>query len=285
MNRSAELIRSILSCEEHISIDHEYIIIDNGSTDSTEYDILNLNKKLKNIKYYKQETNLGVARGRNLGYLLASGEICYFIDDDAVVSTEGMILDEGYKAILSDNDLFAMSTNCFDTSKDCFVIGGFRKGEPFGKMGYVKGFTGFSHFIAKYRIQWDYLYPNNIMYGSEELYFALNTFREGKKILFFEPMCITHIPSSSTRNSSYWQKKNAYINTYVIKKYFVPAIFMWLSFFFFLGRALKNEHFKFWNLFDYCREAKLRYDSKYCRKMSILQEFQLIKLYGILSAL
>ena len=284
MNRSQELIRSILSCEEHISIEHEYVIVDNGSTDSTEQDIANLDKAL-NIRYYKQEKNLGVAGGRNLGYRLAAGDVCYFIDDDAVVSTEGLILDEAYETILRDEELFAMSTNCFDTAKNCYVVGGFRRGEPFGKMGYVKGFTGFSHFIAKHRISWDGLYPDNIIYGSEELYFALSTFREGKKILYFEPMCITHMPSQSTRKSPYWQKKNAYINTYVIKKYFMPGIFQWLSFLLFMGRALKNEHGRIWRLPEYCREVKARYDVRYRRGMRVEQMWELIRLYGFLASI
>jgi len=284
MNRSCELIRSILSCEEHISIEHEYVIVDNGSTDSTEQDIANLDKAL-NIRYYKQEKNLGVAGGRNLGYRLAAGDVCYFIDDDAVVSTEGLILDKAYETIRNNEELFAMSTNCFDTAKNCQVVGGFRRGEPFGKMGYVKGFTGFSHFIAKFRISWDTLYPENIIYGSEELYFALNTFREGKKILYFEPMCITHMPSQSTRNSPYWQKKNAYINTYVIKKYFVPSALRWLSFLLFMGRALKNERGKIWRLPEYCREVKARYDAQYQRRMRVKQMWELIRLYGFMSSI
>lgn len=285
MNRSSELVRSILSCEERISIDHEYVIIDNGSTDTTEADITDLTKNVANIYYYKQKKNLGVAGGRNLGYKLASGEICYFIDDDAVVSTKGKILDSAYEYIHSNSELFAMSTNCFDHKKNEYVVGGFQKKSREDKPCYVKGFTGFSHFIAKNRFPKEYLYPDNLVYGSEELYFALCSFKYDGKIWYYQDMLVEHFPSVSTRNSPEWQKKNAYINTYVIKKYTYPVVVIWVSSIFFGLRAMRNEKYNISKLMDYYREAKKRYNKKYIDRLTLKQYFELLKKYRVMSIL
>ena len=82
MNRSKELIRSIESCERCITIDHDYVVLDNASTDDKENQVEILKNKGLKIIYSKQKENHGVAGGRNLAYELADGDVCYFIDDD-----------------------------------------------------------------------------------------------------------------------------------------------------------------------------------------------------------
>lgn len=61
----------------------ELIIIDDGSTDGTKNQIIKLQKKYKNIKYFFQE-NKGFASARNLGLKKAKGDIIAFTDDDCV---------------------------------------------------------------------------------------------------------------------------------------------------------------------------------------------------------
>lgn len=285
MNRSEELKKSILSCETRVSVPHEYVIIDNGSTDNTEPMISGLKKSGLLINYFKQKKNMGVSEGRNIGYRLAKGDICYFIDDDAVVSTEGLIIDKAYNYLDGHADLYAMSTNCYDHKKNSYVVGGFSKKEKTFNATYVKGYTGFSHFISKTRYPKSYLYPNNLIYGSEELYFALSAFKHGGKIWYYKEMLVEHFPSLNTRNTPYWQKKNAYINTYVIKKYFYPQGVIWISSIFFAVRAFRNDSFKISGIKNYFIESRNRYDGQFRDPLSISQYCKLIKTYRMMSIL
>ena len=96
-NRKDSLEKTILSCIDHVSIEWELIVVDNGSTDGTRTMVEDMQKEIGfALQYYYSNTNLGVAGARNLGYDLAKGEILYFIDDDAIVNTSGTCLDEGY---------------------------------------------------------------------------------------------------------------------------------------------------------------------------------------------
>ena len=99
-NRCEELKKSILSCEAHISMEHEYIIVDNGSADDTHLMVEDLIEQGLRIEYFKQTENKGVSEGRNIAFSLAKGEICYFIDDDAVIISDGFVLDDAYKLMM-----------------------------------------------------------------------------------------------------------------------------------------------------------------------------------------
>lgn len=65
----------------------EIIIIDDGSTDATENLVKSLQKKYKNLKYFKQK-NKGPASARNLGLKHAKGHILAFLDDDCKVNDD-----------------------------------------------------------------------------------------------------------------------------------------------------------------------------------------------------
>ena len=51
-----------------MSIEHEYVIVDNGSKDDTEAKINALIADRMNIRYLRQESNRGVSGGRNIGF-------------------------------------------------------------------------------------------------------------------------------------------------------------------------------------------------------------------------
>lgn len=65
---------------------HEIIIVDNASSDETAKSIVDMN--LPNLKYHKNETNLGFARGCNIGYSLASFDNVMFLNNDIRVKAD-----------------------------------------------------------------------------------------------------------------------------------------------------------------------------------------------------
>ena len=66
----------------------EIILINDGSTDSSDVVCKDLRKQFSNIKYYETE-NMGVSHARNLGIEKSSGKFIAFVDgDDFFISTK-----------------------------------------------------------------------------------------------------------------------------------------------------------------------------------------------------
>lgn len=280
-NRSQELRKSIISCQERISIDHEFIIIDNGSTDDTE-DIIN--ELIKNDKYpiiyLYQEENLGVSGGRNEGYRNAHGDICYFIDDDATVISDGLILDEAYNYMLSNPRIFAMGTDCYDTVRKKALRGLHEKGHSDDLDGEIRGYIGCSHFVRKHFDGNNYLYPSNLFYGAEELYVGLNTYRCGGCVWYYSGLKILHQPSSSTRNTAENNKRNGHINTFLIKRYFLPSYLQWISSILFFLRIIRFEKYNLERIRNCYHLVDKRTDKKYSKKLNIKDVLYLCNKFG-----
>lgn len=85
-NDGDNFIKLIPKIHSYLSNDDEIIFIDDGSTDDSYEKILNLvrDRKYKNVKIYRNDTNIGVVETENLGAKLAVGEFLYFAasDDD-----------------------------------------------------------------------------------------------------------------------------------------------------------------------------------------------------------
>ena len=279
-NRSTELIKSIESCEAHVSMEHEYVIIDNGSTDDTEHHIAKKVSEGYPIRYLLQDKNYGVSGGRNIGFKEAKGDICYFIDDDATIISDGFGLDKAYEYMKSNRNVMAMGTDCYDTERKMKLVGPLEKGMPSNSISPIRSYIGCSHFVRKEGFQYDYLYPNNLMYGSEELYEGLSVYRAGGIVMQFPELKVLHQPSSKTRDDRRVRQRHGHINTFVIKKYFLPVGYSLISNVLFLLRIARFEKFSVKQIKKDFNEVKLRYDCRYERKMTPYTTKALIKKFG-----
>ncbi len=80
-NRKATIIRAINSLIAQTETDWEAIIVDDGSTDDTYFEIHGLLKKYSNIRYVRQN-NKGAAESKNRGIQHAKGLYFTFLDSD-----------------------------------------------------------------------------------------------------------------------------------------------------------------------------------------------------------
>lgn len=80
-NRAHLVKRAIASVLIQAYRNWELIIIDDGSTDETEHVVIPIVKSDPRIKYF-YHTNKGLARSRNIGITLSSGEYTTFLDSD-----------------------------------------------------------------------------------------------------------------------------------------------------------------------------------------------------------
>ena len=279
-NRCAELKESIESCEQHISIEHEYVIVDNGSTDDTEVMLNDLSQKGLKIRYLFQIKNRGVSGGRNIGYEEAAGDILYFIDDDATIISKGLCLDKAYNFMRAHDEVYAMGTEAYDTERKQRLVGCTSKRSIYG-YSISRNYIGCSHFIRRGLFGKGKLYPDNLIYGSEELYAGLSIVRFEGLTLLFDDVLVLHRPSKSTRTSREARRREGYINTLLIKHYFLPTAIYVLSILLFAIRSIKSENFNIMQVLKNYKTSAERYDPAYNRKLPFKRIIELSKLYGI----
>lgn len=78
--------KSCLKDLEQLPDDHEIIIVDNGSTDETAKAFENYSIDSR-VVYHRSETNLGFAKGCNLGYSLSTAPNVLFLNNDIRVKS------------------------------------------------------------------------------------------------------------------------------------------------------------------------------------------------------
>lgn len=286
-NRRKELLKAMQSCIKHTKRFIEFVIVDNHSTDNTKSAVESFCKSLgaASLNYIYLEKNTGVSYARNVGYKAAKGDILFFIDDDAEVTSAGNSLDDVYDFMRSCRKVMA----CTGVSHD------YRYG---GKLSFVRdrmdtrvdkyairSYVGFNHFIKKGFTDRDYIYPNNLFYGSEELYVGLSVQKNHGMVAFYSDHSVKHNPSSSTRIDRREGIMNGHINTYVVKKYFLPNMWEIASTVLFLIRIIR---FCKGNLREIRKCAKLaedRYDKQYDNKLTLKETVTLIRKFGFLKVL
>jgi glycosyltransferase involved in cell wall biosynthesis len=85
-NRSELLIKTVRSVLDSTFDDFEIVVVDDGSTDDTRKQILNLRDK--RVSYVFIENSGGPARPRNLGILNSKGKWLCFLDSDDLFSSQ-----------------------------------------------------------------------------------------------------------------------------------------------------------------------------------------------------
>lgn len=262
-NRKEELFRAIDSCFRQTYKDYEIIIIDNASDMDISNQIAEHMEKYKfnNYEYCYQEYNLGVAGGRNLGFKKASGEYCFFLDDDAVLNNEDSF-ELAIEDFNSDDRVAAIACEIYQPLDNTYL-------SPIHiDKNNVLTYIGAAHFIKKEFWQEKMLYPDNIIYGSEEMYVGLYVLKNDNKIIYDNKIKVNHLPSTIHRVEGKERDFNIIINTYICRKYFYPKGFLPLldlAFYLHLigNRLYKNSVVK--------NELKTRYRDEYENRMTIYQ--------------
>jgi GT2 family glycosyltransferase len=84
-----ELLQNIRSLNRAAELLEEVIVVNNASTDDYTAVKNYINTELSiPFRYYDAPSNLGVTKGRNYALQFAKGEICIFLDDDAVLQNK-----------------------------------------------------------------------------------------------------------------------------------------------------------------------------------------------------
>ncbi|MDN2578971.1 glycosyltransferase family 2 protein [Aquibium sp. ELW1220] len=90
-NRSDQIEKTIFSIMEIVRYwGGELIVVDNGSTDGSAEIIREIVNGEKNVRCIFNDRNLGVSRGRNIGWELARYDYIFSLDDDIIIDTSAV---------------------------------------------------------------------------------------------------------------------------------------------------------------------------------------------------
>lgn len=281
-NRAKTLIKTIISCKNHISIPWELVIVDNGSSDGTRGIVEDLCYREGIELQYKFSTiNLGVAGARNVGYEIAKGDILYFIDDDAYIESDYNCIDNAYNYLKSKENVQILSTKIYDTLWKGILPEITENKLPMKSGVNLRCFIGCSHFIKKNENIQIPVYPDNLFYGAEEIYLSNLVHSKGLRIEYYEDVFVYHNPSKNTRTSKYDTQRNKILNWYIVKRYIYPYPYNILSFLVFIIRILKLTRFSIKKIKSVYKLYCERYSTSYNRKISYSDMKSMVKKFGM----
>ena len=278
-NRTEELKACVNSCLDKIDVPFELLIIDNNSNSTAEEVIVTACRKRSDveIKYYKQDKNLGVSGGRNLGYKLAQEDIIYFIDDDAYIKERGNSFKKIIEYINLDNRICAVATDIYNYRSDCCMS------PKLSSINSSKAlcFYGASHYIIKSRLNRQVLYPEILFYGHEDLWLSLEIYKMGGYVQWQPTLKVMHGQANSIM--TFTDDRVVAIGN----KYAVKAVHFSKNCHGVLSRALLRRCFTLWkfNLKKICK--CIRYAKKmqkslraYSTQFNTDQESEFLKEFG-----
>lgn len=151
MNRAQQLkeaLESCLACD--LPSDTEFVIIDNASTDETEYVVRDVIGRTNYHCYYeKVKQNLGCGGGRNYAFEKASGEYIYVLDDDAIIDAANAdFFQKAISQFETHPEIVTLTTQIYDTAWQNNRIN-VSAGTVFDHLLPCYMFCGGSHFMRK----------------------------------------------------------------------------------------------------------------------------------------
>ncbi len=207
--RKEEILKCLESIVSQDYNNYEIILIDNNKEEHFSEYILNHAKDVPRLKYIKNNFNSSVTGGRNLGVLHASGDICVFIDDDAFFEKNNALTLTSEK-MNREKDVGVLAYKIINYSSKNVE----RKEFPFKNKKIDKNteteasyFLGGAHAIRRNVFGLVEGYPEDFIYGMEELDISFRILDKGFKILYFPCVIAWHNPSISGRleKKSYWK--------------------------------------------------------------------------------
>ena len=231
MNRSEQMREAIQSClNSALPENTQFVVVDNASTDDTQSVIENMKQKFPyDLVYHKEEENRGVGGGRTIAFDLSEGEYVYFLDDDAVISSE------------SAKDFFVKTVEYMDKYPKVASVTTQIHDEIFGdsrtnlmsdkeyegkKLAFF--YLGGSHFLRKSCFSSPLYF--NIKYAGEEYAPSIKAIDRGFVHTYDGSISITHKPKVNKWVDGTDRMRNIQIRcaavVYATKKILYPTVFL-----------------------------------------------------------
>lgn len=274
-NRAQELIRALKSCNVEYLSYVEVIVWDNASTIENKRILYHYIEKCGyKIHYYYSDKNLGVAGGRNAVWKLCHGRYVFFLDDDAIVESKSF-----FSTVLdymeNNKKVGALGINIFEPQTGSFLNCPQYLVTNSTKL--ILSYVGAAHVLRKDIYPMSQLYPNGLMYGSEELYASLVIWNLGYEVHELQTVRVLHLPSNINRCHGVERLRNLIINQYIIKKLTYPKYMI-----LFIYTMLRIRLFKHGIRFRDCvKLIEERFNSAETYRINTITLLKLIHLFGL----
>ena len=187
-NRSATLIENLAHLHTRPRLFHEFIVVDNASTDDTTTAV---RARFPDVQIVELARNQGIMAPRNRGAERARGDLIYFLDDDGKVDLEAL------PTMLA----------CFDDDPEVAVVGGrvinlpavdvfaldfgdYRPSAP--RFRQSSRFRGGHVVVRKEDFLKVGMLAEAFFYGSEERDLGFRLWKHGKKVMIYDGCVLLH---------------------------------------------------------------------------------------------
>lgn len=265
-NRKKELIRAIESCVQNKMNEMEIIVVDNHSEDGTQTIVENYLKQCKlPYKYKFLSENLGVSEGRNLAFDLCEGKYVFCLDDDALIKTDHFFK-KIYDRMESFPDAVAAAVEIYEPETENYL-----KGFVYEKNGikYAHSYIGAAHLLRREAFLGRKLYPDKLRFGSEEAYVAYRIWAMGKKMLYFDDLCVFHLPSKISRVYGTERKLSIIVNNHVVRNLCYPNVIRPILYLTFRNRLFRHKLCKEYSYKEIKQMVRDRYDESNVFRMRL----------------
>ncbi|WP_094549491.1 glycosyltransferase family 2 protein [Petroclostridium xylanilyticum] len=207
-NRKEDTLECIDSIYKQSYKNIEIIVVDNASTDGTPQAI---KKTYPEVKLIHLPHNLGCPEGRNVGIVNSSGEILFFLDNDAIIEPHS--LNKIVTRITAEEKLGIVQAKIIEDPSKFYV-------DISDKERYTHLFSGGASAFKKEVFDKVGLYPNDFFGQAEESDLALRALEYGYNILYFPQAIIFHKASHEQRNRKKIIKRQFFNDIRVAWKYY-----------------------------------------------------------------
>ena len=236
-----ELLQNIQSLDYAVDLLEEVIVVNNASTE--DYAVVKnyiANNQAIAFSYYDAPSNLGVTKGRNYALQFAKGEICIFLDDDAILQNKDALVNvvrsfesAGFEnrevAIVSFKVLYyenlqmqvnALPQKQFEKYKDKHSF-------------FTYYFAGGAHAIKRNLLIQVGNLPEEFFYGMEEYDLSYRLIEKNYCIKYDDSIVMLHKESPLGRKPKAEKLRSMWINKcivayrYLPMRYFYSTAFMW----------------------------------------------------------
>ncbi|MGR5220963.1 glycosyltransferase family 2 protein [Vibrio parahaemolyticus] len=175
-------IDAVLYIGSELNLDYEVIVVDNFSTDNTRT-LLKQYDSNPNVNIVLSDSNLGVAKGRNLGLSMSKGDFTFVLDDDSIISID--TVKEVELFLPTPNvGIFALNVKNMVTERSF--------SEDLIANNAISNFHGAGHVINRNVIDEVGLLDENCTFGGEELDYSVRCRDAGYEVLLLNNAEVKH---------------------------------------------------------------------------------------------
>lgn len=202
-NRKEELAKALLSALSQNA--HEVIVWDDGSTDGTAEFV---KANFPTVRIQRTEVSVGLINARNKLATLATGDLLFSIDDDAVFSEAGTVSEIAHQFV--NEQIAAIAIPVINVNQSPKVL---QKAQSASTVEPIRQFIGTAHAIRRDVFLKVGGYPTYLGRQEEELHLAAELFRNGYLIAKGYSAPIHHFESlaRSRPEEAYREARNLWL--------------------------------------------------------------------------